>query len=50
MTSELEFPGVVPIEMEENEIPPNSKLPNEVRVARNNEVRQTPQRKPITQI
>lgn len=50
MISELEFCGEAPIEMAENEIPPNSKEPNEVRAARNREVRQTPQRKPTTQI
>ena len=50
MISELEFHGEPPTEMAENEIPPNSKEPKEVRTARNREVRQTPQRKPTTQI
>lgn len=50
MISELAFHGEFPIEMDENEIPPNSKVPNEVRAARIKEVRQTPQRKPTTQI
>jgi hypothetical protein len=36
--------------MEENEMPPNSKVPSEVRAAKNKEVRQTPLRKPTTQI
>lgn len=47
--SELEFPREVLIEMG-NEIPPSSKVPSDVRAARNREVRQTPQRKPTTQI
>lgn len=47
MSLELEFEARKPAE---NEIPPNSKEPNEVRAAKNNEVRQTPQRKPTTQI
>lgn len=50
MVSELEFPAETPSEMVENESPPNSKVPNEVRVARNREVRPTPHRKPTTQI
>jgi len=45
-----EFKGEFPREMEENEMPPNSKVPSEVRAAKNKEVRQTPLRKPTTQI
>lgn len=51
IASELEFHGdeaeEAPIE---NEIPLKSKLPKEVRAARNKEARQTPQRNPTTQI
>lgn len=51
IVSWLEFLGSeFPSEMAENEIPLNSKVPIEVRAARNKEVRQTPQRKPTTQI
>jgi hypothetical protein len=51
MISELEFHGELPSTgMAENESPPNSKEPKEVRAARKREVRQTPQRKPTTQI
>lgn len=38
------------VEVPENEKTPNSKVPNEVRAARNKLVRQTPQRKPTTHI
>ena len=48
--SELEFHGEIPMEMDENEIPPIAKVPSEVRAARTREVRQIPQRKPTTQI
>ena len=48
--SEPEFLGEAPRDLVDNENPPNSKEPNEVRAARNKEVRQTPQRKPTTQI
>lgn len=47
---ELVFHGEVPAEMAEDEIPPSSKVPNEVRAARNNEAIQMPQIKLITQI
>lgn len=50
ITSELEFHGDEEEAPIENEIPLNSKLPKEVRAARNKEVRQTPQRNPTTQI
>lgn len=48
--AELEFQEVIPLEDAENEIPPNAKVPGEVRAARKNVARQTPQRKPTTQI
>lgn len=44
----LEFKGGISVENVENEIPTKAEAPNEVRAARNNEVRQTPQRKPTT--
>jgi hypothetical protein len=50
MISELEFPEVIPFENAENETPPNVEVPSEVRAAKKSVVRQTPQRKPTTQI
>lgn len=50
MNSELEFPAEEPSEIDENERPPYSKVPKEVSAARKREVRQTPHRKPTTQI
>jgi len=46
----VEFHGKTDDEMWRNEIPPNSMEPKEVSPARNREVRQTPHRKPTTQI
>lgn len=43
--SELEFQEVIPYENVDGEIPPKTKVPSEVRAARKNVVRQTPQRK-----
>ena len=50
MVPELEFQLAIPFEKVENEIPPNTKVPNEVRAARESVVRQIPQKNPNTQI
>lgn len=50
MLGEVELDVEIPDEKAEKERPPNWKAPNEVRAARNKEVRQTPQRNPTTQI
>lgn len=51
MISELESQEAIPFENAENEFPPKAKVPREVmRADRNNDIRQTPKRKPSTQI